>query len=95
MHQTEDQFVLLGSHHGKAGAESPPFRCHLRRQVGCAGVTLVFAASWNPLEACKDGIAHLIWNIIALPEAEHHRLHWVSSHGAILSVSGFDFARLE
>jgi hypothetical protein len=86
VNQAEDQFVLLGSHHGEAGTESPPFLGHARREVGCAGIALIFVASWNPLEACKDGIAHLLWNIVALPEAELHPLHGVWSHGAILSV---------
>jgi hypothetical protein len=86
VNQAEDQFVLLGSHHGEAGTESPSFLGHARREVGCAGIALIFVASWNPLEACKDGIAHLLWNIVALPEAEHHPLHGVWSHGAILSV---------
>jgi hypothetical protein len=83
MYQIEDQFVLLRSHHGKAGTESPPFHGHARRQVDCAGIALIFAVSWNSLEACNDGIVHIIWNIVALPEAEIHRLHRVWLHGSI------------
>jgi hypothetical protein len=83
MYQIEDQFVLLRSHHGKAGTESPPFHGHARRQVGCAGIALIFAVSWNSLQACKDRIVYPIWNVIALSEAENHRLHWVWSHSSI------------
>jgi hypothetical protein len=81
MYQTEDQFVLLCSHHGKAGTESPPFHGHAQCQVGCAGLALIPVASWNSLEACKYGIAHFIWNTIALPETENHGLHWGWFHG--------------
>jgi hypothetical protein len=86
MNEAEDQFVLLRSHHGEAWTESPPFLGHARRQVGRALIALIVVASWDSLEASKDGIAHFLWNVIALPEAEHHRLHRVWSHGSILSA---------
>ena len=90
--QPEDQFVLLCSPHREARAEAPPFRGHLRREVGGAGITLVYGAFGNSLKACKDSVANLIWNIIAGHEAESRCLHGVLSHGSILSIWGFDFS---
>src|SRR5450631_2578347 len=83
MNETKDQFMLLRPHHGEAGTEPPAFLGHSRCQIGSALIALIVFAPGDFLEAFKDGITHFLWNVIALPEAEHHRLHGVWSHGSI------------
>src|SRR5580693_1412973 len=44
--------------------------------------------SRNALDAGEYGIAHFIWNTIAVAGAEKHCIHWIWLHDGVLSKTG-------
>jgi len=63
VNQCQDPCMLFRPQHWKAGTEPPPFHGHVRSEVDCADVTLLyfFITLWNVLKAIKHDVETLLW----------------------------------